>query len=265
MLCLFLQPQLGEQPENQASSTCVREGPDPSSAEMPHLFSARGSPSFALWARAWCGTAQGWAESLALLAQCLGREEGSKERVKEQPHGTCCTGAEEDEKPRSGVQGPCASCSQPWQEPRVAGKEGSLVNTTVGPDAVMETAALPLLCSAEHFPSLCPMGALGSTAPESPGRCRGGANPSRKTLLPAHSEDRQGRVISSHLCWRDDPPRAEVSSVPPSFCPPTPDCAGCKEEIKQGQSLLALEKQWHVSCFKCQTCGIILTGEYISK
>ncbi|KAL7989234.1 hypothetical protein Chor_011900 [Crotalus horridus] len=43
------------------------------------------------------------------------------------------------------------------------------------------------------------------------------------------------------------------------------ECAGCKEEIKQGQSLLALEKQWHVSCFKCQTCGIILTGEYISK
>uniref|UniRef100_A0A8C9V8Q7 Actin binding LIM protein family, member 3 n=1 Tax=Scleropages formosus TaxID=113540 RepID=A0A8C9V8Q7_SCLFO len=42
-------------------------------------------------------------------------------------------------------------------------------------------------------------------------------------------------------------------------------CAGCQEEIKQGQSLLALEKQWHVSCFKCQTCGTVLTGEYISK
>ncbi|XP_078509114.1 actin-binding LIM protein 3 isoform X1 [Lissotriton helveticus] len=42
-------------------------------------------------------------------------------------------------------------------------------------------------------------------------------------------------------------------------------CAGCKEEIKHGQSLLALEKQWHVSCFKCQTCGVILTGDYISK
>ncbi|XP_027697684.1 actin-binding LIM protein 3 isoform X3 [Vombatus ursinus] len=42
-------------------------------------------------------------------------------------------------------------------------------------------------------------------------------------------------------------------------------CAGCKEEIKHGQSLLALEKQWHVSCFKCQTCGAVLTGEYISK
>ncbi|KAI1903011.1 hypothetical protein AGOR_G00022780 [Albula goreensis] len=42
-------------------------------------------------------------------------------------------------------------------------------------------------------------------------------------------------------------------------------CAGCKEEIKHGQSLLALEKQWHVSCFKCQTCNTMLTAEYISK
>ncbi|XP_077589061.1 actin-binding LIM protein 3 isoform X7 [Stigmatopora nigra] len=42
-------------------------------------------------------------------------------------------------------------------------------------------------------------------------------------------------------------------------------CAGCTAEIKQGQSLLALEKQWHVSCFRCQTCNMVLTGEYISK
>ncbi|XP_043559753.1 actin-binding LIM protein 3 isoform X6 [Chiloscyllium plagiosum] len=42
-------------------------------------------------------------------------------------------------------------------------------------------------------------------------------------------------------------------------------CAGCGDEIKHGQSLLALEKQWHVSCFKCQSCGVVLTGEYISK
>ncbi|XP_061643658.1 actin-binding LIM protein 3 isoform X9 [Phyllopteryx taeniolatus] len=42
-------------------------------------------------------------------------------------------------------------------------------------------------------------------------------------------------------------------------------CAGCRAEIKQGQSLLALEKQWHVSCFRCQTCNMVLTGEYISK
>ncbi|KAK7922572.1 hypothetical protein WMY93_009474 [Mugilogobius chulae] len=42
-------------------------------------------------------------------------------------------------------------------------------------------------------------------------------------------------------------------------------CAGCGGEIKQGQSLLALEKQWHVSCFRCRTCSMVLTGEYISK
>ncbi|XP_024122441.1 actin-binding LIM protein 3 isoform X5 [Oryzias melastigma] len=42
-------------------------------------------------------------------------------------------------------------------------------------------------------------------------------------------------------------------------------CAGCGDEIRQGQSLLALERQWHVSCFKCWTCGCVLTGEYISK
>ncbi|KAJ4945536.1 hypothetical protein JOQ06_023220 [Pogonophryne albipinna] len=43
------------------------------------------------------------------------------------------------------------------------------------------------------------------------------------------------------------------------------NCAGCGAEIKQGQSLLALEKQWHVSCFRCRTCNMVLTGEYISK
>uniref|UniRef100_A0A3Q3KGA0 LIM zinc-binding domain-containing protein n=1 Tax=Monopterus albus TaxID=43700 RepID=A0A3Q3KGA0_MONAL len=48
-------------------------------------------------------------------------------------------------------------------------------------------------------------------------------------------------------------------------CSHSLNCAGCGEEIKQGQSLLALERQWHVSCFKCRTCGCALTGEYISK
>ncbi|XP_036793721.1 actin-binding LIM protein 3 isoform X2 [Oncorhynchus mykiss] len=55
-----------------------------------------------------------------------------------------------------------------------------------------------------------------------------------------------------------------VSSEPVKIHGPS-HCAGCKEEIKHGQSLLALDKQWHVSCFKCQTCDTVLTGEYISK
>ncbi|XP_013870613.1 actin-binding LIM protein 1-like isoform X3 [Austrofundulus limnaeus] len=42
-------------------------------------------------------------------------------------------------------------------------------------------------------------------------------------------------------------------------------CAGCGRDIKNGQALLALDKQWHLGCFKCKACCKVLTGEYISK
>ncbi|XP_063818614.1 actin-binding LIM protein 1 isoform X6 [Pseudophryne corroboree] len=42
-------------------------------------------------------------------------------------------------------------------------------------------------------------------------------------------------------------------------------CAGCGRDIKNGQALLALDKQWHLGCFKCKACAKVLTGEYISK
>ncbi|XP_010868379.1 actin-binding LIM protein 1a isoform X8 [Esox lucius] len=42
-------------------------------------------------------------------------------------------------------------------------------------------------------------------------------------------------------------------------------CTGCGRDIKNGQALLALEKQWHLGCFKCKACQKVLTGEYISK
>ncbi|XP_066534552.1 actin-binding LIM protein 1a isoform X9 [Hoplias malabaricus] len=42
-------------------------------------------------------------------------------------------------------------------------------------------------------------------------------------------------------------------------------CAGCGRDIKNGQALLALDRQWHLGCFKCKSCGKVLTGEYISK
>ena len=43
------------------------------------------------------------------------------------------------------------------------------------------------------------------------------------------------------------------------------DCAGCGRDIKNGQALLALDRQWHLGCFKCKACAKVLTGEYISK
>nr|XP_020020926.1 actin-binding LIM protein 2 isoform X1 [Castor canadensis] len=42
-------------------------------------------------------------------------------------------------------------------------------------------------------------------------------------------------------------------------------CGGCALEIKNGQALVALDKHWHLGCFKCKTCGKLLNAEYISK
>lgn len=42
-------------------------------------------------------------------------------------------------------------------------------------------------------------------------------------------------------------------------------CAGCGEELKDGQALMALDKHFHVWCFKCKQCGELLHGEYMGK
>ncbi|KAJ8945034.1 hypothetical protein NQ318_019027 [Aromia moschata] len=42
-------------------------------------------------------------------------------------------------------------------------------------------------------------------------------------------------------------------------------CAGCREELKEGQALVALDQQWHIWCFKCGSCGTVLHGEYMGR
>ncbi|XP_017394568.1 actin-binding LIM protein 2 isoform X21 [Cebus imitator] len=42
-------------------------------------------------------------------------------------------------------------------------------------------------------------------------------------------------------------------------------CGGCGTEIRNGQALVALDKHWHLGCFKCKSCGKLLNAEYISK
>ncbi|XP_030424919.1 actin-binding LIM protein 1 isoform X18 [Gopherus evgoodei] len=58
---------------------------------------------------------------------------------------------------------------------------------------------------------------------------------------------------------------AQPMSSSPKEISSSSNCAGCGREIKNGQALLALDKQWHLGCFKCKACGKVLTGEYISK
>lgn len=43
------------------------------------------------------------------------------------------------------------------------------------------------------------------------------------------------------------------------------DCAGCNGQLKEGQALIALDRQWHVNCFCCRICSIILNAEYMGK
>nr|XP_031538430.1 actin-binding LIM protein 1 isoform X11 [Vicugna pacos] len=67
-----------------------------------------------------------------------------------------------------------------------------------------------------------------------------------------------GRDCLCQLC-------AQPMSSSPKETSCSSNCAGCGRDIKNGQALLALEKQWHLGCFKCKSCGKVLTGEYISK
>ncbi|XP_048194158.1 actin-binding LIM protein 1 isoform X16 [Perognathus longimembris pacificus] len=67
-----------------------------------------------------------------------------------------------------------------------------------------------------------------------------------------------GRDCLCQLCAQP------MSSSPKEATCPS-NCAGCGRDIKNGQALLALDKQWHLGCFKCKSCGKVLTGEYISK
>ncbi|XP_044271565.1 actin-binding LIM protein 3 isoform X2 [Tribolium madens] len=43
------------------------------------------------------------------------------------------------------------------------------------------------------------------------------------------------------------------------------ECAGCGKELNEGQALVALDQQWHIWCFKCGTCGVVLHGEYMGR
>ncbi|XP_066094376.1 actin-binding LIM protein 1 isoform X14 [Saccopteryx bilineata] len=67
-----------------------------------------------------------------------------------------------------------------------------------------------------------------------------------------------GRDCLCQLC-------AQPMSSSPKEASCSGNCSGCGRDIKNGQALLALDKQWHLGCFKCKSCGKVLTGEYISK
>ncbi|KAG1663754.1 Actin-binding LIM protein 1 [Nymphon striatum] len=50
-----------------------------------------------------------------------------------------------------------------------------------------------------------------------------------------------------------------------SPCDSSITCAGCSDLLQEGQSLVALDKNWHIWCFKCNKCSSVLHGEFMSK
>nr|XP_044985951.1 actin-binding LIM protein 2 isoform X10 [Jaculus jaculus] len=65
------------------------------------------------------------------------------------------------------------------------------------------------------------------------------------------------------VCQKCSPPTSVGSSA--HLSQGLRSCGGCGLEIKNGQALVALDKHWHLGCFKCKTCGKLLNAEYISK
>ncbi|XP_068455710.1 actin-binding LIM protein 2 isoform X3 [Clinocottus analis] len=64
------------------------------------------------------------------------------------------------------------------------------------------------------------------------------------------------------ICQKCTEPLAASSPAPIQA---VHNCCGCGKEFKSEQSLVALEKHWHLGCFKCKVCNKVLNAEYISK
>ncbi|XP_057215174.1 actin-binding LIM protein 2 isoform X11 [Triplophysa rosa] len=64
------------------------------------------------------------------------------------------------------------------------------------------------------------------------------------------------------ICEKCTQPVPVNSKAPPQA---VHNCCGCGKEFENEQSLVALDKHWHLGCFKCKVCNKVLNAEYISK
>ncbi|EPY88682.1 actin-binding LIM protein 2 isoform 3 [Camelus ferus] len=86
---------------------------------------------------------------------------------------------------------------------------------------------------------------------------------SQLRVAQAATEDLGQEGFLGEAPWQASARRAWRVGAPASLM--RHSCGGCGAEIKNGQSLVALDKHWHLGCFKCKTCGKQLNAEYISK
>ncbi|XP_048524445.1 actin-binding LIM protein 3 isoform X3 [Dendroctonus ponderosae] len=75
-----------------------------------------------------------------------------------------------------------------------------------------------------------------------------------------------GKEVLCQRCVQIPIRNATPKTSPTTTASPLPnECAGCREDLKEGQVLVALDKSWHIWCFKCHSCGTVLHGEYMGK
>ncbi|XP_063369187.1 actin-binding LIM protein 3 [Cydia amplana] len=79
--------------------------------------------------------------------------------------------------------------------------------------------------------------------------------PAPPTRARADTAPRQPRPASADRVDRADPDRVLDQN----------ECAGCGQELSEGQALVALDRQWHTWCFSCGACGCVLQGEYMGR
>ncbi|XP_055847677.1 actin-binding LIM protein 2 isoform X2 [Episyrphus balteatus] len=129
----------------------------------------------------------------------------------------------------------CSKCKKPFQS-------GSKVTNT-GKEVLCES------CVSPASPQKQQQIAQQQQQQSSPKR-EAATTPTSPTRATAHQQN-TGAVLSDKASIKED--------YDPN------DCAGCGELLKEGQALVALERQWHVWCFRCKSCNAVLNGEYMGK
>ncbi|CAG9569621.1 unnamed protein product [Danaus chrysippus] len=75
------------------------------------------------------------------------------------------------------------------------------------------------------------------------------------------------RALPARLALPPSPasPASPVNNHVRDREPDPNECAGCGQELSEGQALAALDRQWHPACFACGECGAALPGEYMGR
>lgn len=75
-------------------------------------------------------------------------------------------------------------------------------------------------------------------------KCVGGAGPLKQKTVPQQSQPSPTKATAQQQLHEI----LQKPTSPKEFDPN--NCAGCGAELKEGQALIALDRQWHIWCFR---------------